>query len=65
MEYYVNEDIPDNAATVHTSECRYAQKRCKKPEDGKWCGPFADRESAWKCAEATGRRNVRFCSHCN
>ena len=64
MEYYVNEDKPTNSATVHTSTCVYAQNRCKDPRHGKWHGPFADRESAWKCAQATGRRDVKFCGNC-
>lgn len=65
MEYYVYENYPTSAATVHASPCRiYVGRIADITQNGKWHGPFADRESACKFAKATGRRNVKCCYWC-
>ena len=65
MEYVVYENYPTNAATVHVSTCgRYIDRVCDETPNGKWHGPFADRESALNRAKATGRRNLGFCGIC-
>ena len=60
-QYVVYENYPTDAATVHVSTCGRARKPGVHTRNGRWHGPFADRESALNFAKATGRRNLRFC----
>ena len=63
-QYVVYENYPTNAATVHVSTCWRAREPGNCTPNGKWHGPFADRESALNFAKATGRRNLRVCRLC-
>ena len=63
-QYVVYENYPTNAATIHVSTCGRAREPGNCTPNGKWHGPFADRESALNFAKATGRRNLRFCGIC-
>ena len=60
-QYVVYENYPTDAATVHVSTCWRAREPGNCTPNGKWHGPFADRESALNFAKATGRRNLRIC----
>ena len=68
MRYYVNEDKGDNAATIHDVESPTARASCypqdKKPQNGRWWGPFLSKTDAWKCAENTGRKTYGECENC-
>ena len=63
MEFYVYENYPTNAATVHVCTCGHVRPN-GETTNGKWHGPFADREIALNCAKATCRRNLRICRLC-
>lgn len=65
MEYYVYENKPTSAATVHAALCgKYIGRRADQTRNGGWRGPFANRRDALKFAESTGRRNIQECSRC-
>ena len=64
MEYYVYENYPTSTVTIHLSLCGYVERRGGPTKNGKWHGPFADRESALNCAKAAGRRNAKVCHSC-
>ena len=65
MKYYVYENKPTSAATVHSAYCGvYIRRRAESTPNGGWRGPFASRQDALKFAESTGRRNVKMCSRC-
>ena len=58
MAYHVNEDKPTNKATVHTVGCSHTPKQVKKPQNGKWHGPFNTKGEALETARNTDRRDV-------
>ena len=65
MKYYVYENKPTSAATVHAALCdKYIARRADQTLNGGWRGPFANRRDALEFAESTGRRNARECSRC-
>ena len=65
VKYYVYENYPTSAATVHVSTCeRYIDRVCDRTPNGKWHGPFDNVESALNFAKATGRRNLKICRLC-
>ena len=61
--FYVNDDKPDNLATVHQDQgpCRVPQP--KKGADGRWHGPFDSRGEALRVASEI-RRPVKECRRC-
>ena len=63
MAFYVNEDKPDNLATVHQNDgpCRVPQ--AKREADGQWYGPFDSKEEAMLVARET-YRPIRECRRC-
>ena len=63
MPYDVNEDKPDNLATVHKNGglCRVRQP--KQEKDGRWHGPFESKYESLRVARET-HRPVRECRRC-
>ena len=63
MVFYVNEDKPDNLATMHQEggSCRVPQ--AKQEADGRWHGPFASKYEALRVARET-HRPVKECGRC-
>ena len=63
MLFCVNEDKPDNLATVHQNEgpCRVPQT--KQEKDGRWHGPFGCKDKSLLLARET-YRPVRECRRC-
>ena len=53
MAFYVNEDKPDNLATVHQIQgpCRVPQP--KQAKDGRWHGPFDSKGESLRVARET------------
>ena len=64
MAFYVNEDRPDNAATVHRTGGSCKVPRIKLERDGGWYGPFDNKAEALRVACETGRLSKRECSIC-
>ena len=65
MPYWVNEDRPTNRAIIHRDDCPHGAPQYKKPEDGKWHGPYATLREAKRVAYGTGRSIVRGCETCD
>ena len=63
MAFYVNEDKPDNLATVHRNDGRCRVPQAKREADGQWHGPFDSKEEALVVARET-HRPVRECRRC-
>ena len=64
MAYYVNEDKPDNFATVHQNQGPCRVPRRKQEADGKWHGPFGSKGEALRVARET-HRPIRECRRCS
>lgn len=62
MSFWVNEDKGDNSAIIHRDDCPCNVPRYKKPEDGKWHGPYDTENEAMQVARNTGRKIVKVCT---
>ena len=63
MTYWVNEDKPDNLATVHRNKgpCRVPQH--KRETDGRWHGPFDSKDESLRVARET-LHPTKECGRC-
>ena len=65
MAYVVNEDTPTDSALVHSDTCEhYIDALPKKPEDGRWHGPYDSEDEALAEARATECADVRVAECC-
>ena len=65
MAFYVNEDKPTSKAIVHRDDGPCEVPRPKLERDGKWHGPFDDKDVALRVAlDETKCREVRECKVC-
>ena len=58
MGYWINFDT--TGIRVHLDDCRYASKREKKPENGRWEWAATEPDCGWKM----GERKFRECKVC-
>ena len=64
MALYVNEDRPENTATVHRTEGSCRGPRSKQKRDGRWHGPLDTKAEALRVAYRTSRLTKRECQIC-
>jgi uncharacterized Fe-S cluster-containing radical SAM superfamily protein len=70
VEYWVYENWTHDFAKVHISTCSYCNAgrgmhAGSTNANGKWHGPYDDRERAFVVAKNTGRQDVRGCKPCS
>ena len=63
MAFYVNEDKPDNLATVHQNQGPCHVPQPKQAKDGRWHGPFDSKDESLRVARET-HRPVKECGRC-
>ncbi|MDD3183485.1 MAG: hypothetical protein PHD48_11885 [Alphaproteobacteria bacterium] len=69
MSFWVYENWTHKKAIVHKSDCSYCNggrgvHSERSDKNGKWHGPFPDREAAFKYARTTNREDIRACNVC-
>lgn len=69
-EYWVYENWTHKRARMHVAECSFCNKgRGFQPEDsgrnGRWIGPFSDREAASLALQNTGLADRNICPVCS
>ena len=67
--YYVYENWTHKRARVHRAGCSYCNNgRGTQPSDsgqnGKWHGPFKDRDDAFAKLKSTGQVDAKGCASC-
>lgn len=68
-EFWVYENWPNKAATVHRGSCSFCNEGRglfgrSSTASGRWLGPFDTLDEAMMRAEQTGRKTVRRCGAC-
>lgn len=68
--YFVYENWVHDRARVHLAHCGYCQDGrgvhgSSSTHHGRWHGPYADRDSAFRAASTMGRNDTRACPNCN
>ncbi len=70
MTYYVYENWTRNRGRIHRADCSACNNGAGIHEqdsgsNGKWHGPFADRDKAYRVAQSLDRAEMRPCLRCN
>ena len=68
--YWVYENWTHKRARVHKANCSYCQdgtgtQASDSGQNGKWHGPFVDKEAAFQIAKLTGQEDTKGCGHCS
>ncbi len=69
MSYYVYENWTHKKAVVHAGNCSFCNAGqgihpAASNRNGRWHGPFEDKEAALQAAQETRRVIVRTCTFC-